>query len=198
MATPRQYFIERRLPGILGRGLKRREFIALFAGSAAVLLREARGQVPGRTYRLGILVQASRQAAHWIAFFDEMRRNRFIEGVNLSVFERFNAPAEGVDKLAAEVVDARPDVVLTAGALTKLVQRLTQAIPILTVSDDLLAEGVVASLSRPGGNITGISILAPELDGKRQEILLEAVPGVQRLAPPGRPRRDQNASAETA
>ncbi len=162
--------------------MRRREFIALFAGSAAETLGKAQGQVPGRTYRLGILVQASRKTAHWVAFFDEMRRNGFIEGVNLSVFDRFNAPAEGADKSAAEVVAARPDVVLTAGALTKLVQRLTQTIPILTVSDDLLAEGVVASLSRPGGNTTGISILAPELDGKRQEILLEAVPGVQRLA----------------
>jgi putative tryptophan/tyrosine transport system substrate-binding protein len=66
--------------------------------------------------------------------------------------------------------------------LTKIVQQETTDIPILTVSDDLLAEGAVASLAHPGGNTTGITILATELDGKRQEILLEAVPLARRLA----------------
>ena len=50
------------------------------------------------------------------------------------------------------------------------------------MSEDLVAEGLVASLARPGGNITGISLLSPELDGKRQDILIEAVPGARRIA----------------
>jgi putative ABC transport system substrate-binding protein len=71
---------------------------------------------------------------------------------------------------------------MTAGALTRVLQRASETIPILTVSDDLLAENAVASLSHPGGNTTGISILATELDGKRQEILLETIPDTRRLA----------------
>src|SRR5438105_1389562 len=99
--------------------MRRREFIGLLGSAAVATWAPSRAwtQEAGRTYRLGILVQASRKTAHWVAFFDEMRRNGFIEGVNLSVFDRFNAPPEGADKSAAEVVAARPDVVLTAGAL---------------------------------------------------------------------------------
>jgi hypothetical protein len=67
-------------------------------------------------------------------------------------------------------------------AFGAVIQQATQAIPILTVSDDLLAEQAVASLSHPGGNTTGIGILATEFDGKRQEILLEAIPFAHHLA----------------
>jgi putative ABC transport system substrate-binding protein len=70
---------------------------------------------------------------------------------------------------------------LTAGVFTKAVQQKTKLIPILTVSDDLLAERAVTSLAQPGGNTTGISIFATELDGKRQEFLLGAVPLARRL-----------------
>jgi putative ABC transport system substrate-binding protein len=94
----------------------------------------------------------------------------------------FNAPLDRADTMAVALVNARPDVIQTAGALTKAMQQATQTIPILTVSDDLLAEQAVASLSHPGGNTTGISILATELDGKRQEILLETVPFAHHLA----------------
>jgi len=128
------------------------------------------------------LVQAHRNAPHWIAFFEELRKNGFVEGVNLSIVDGFNTPLNRAEITATALVNARPDAIMTAGALTRVVQRATQTIPILTVSDDLLAEQAVASLAHPGGNTTGISILAPELDGKRQEILLEAIPLARRLA----------------
>ena len=164
--------------------MRRREFIRLLASGAAVQLvaGAASGQEAGRSYRLACLVQAHRNAPNWIAFFEELRKNGFVEGVNLSIVDGFNTPLNRAEITATALVNARPDAIMTAGALTRVVQRATQTIPILTVSDDLLAEQAVASLAHPGGNTTGISILAPELDGKRQEILLEAVPLARRLA----------------
>jgi putative ABC transport system substrate-binding protein len=164
--------------------MKRREFIALLGGAAALYARsQAWPQEAGRTYRFGVLANAPRNAAHWVAFFDELRSNGFVEGINLSVLDGFSAPPDRADTIAAMMVKARPDAVLTGGAtLTRVMQRATQTIPILAFSDDLVAEKAVASLSRPGGNITGMSILATELDGKRQEILLELVPAARRIA----------------
>jgi putative tryptophan/tyrosine transport system substrate-binding protein len=164
--------------------MRRREFITLLGGAAASVttVLKAWAQPAGRTYRLAVLVQAPQNAAHWIAFFDELRKQGFLEGVNLSIVDAFNTPLDRADSAATATVNARPDAIMTAGALTRVLQRATEAIPILTVSDDLLAEKVVSSLSHPGGNVTGISILATELDGKRQEILLETIPGVRRLA----------------
>jgi putative ABC transport system substrate-binding protein len=165
--------------------MRRREFITLLGGAAATMtaVLNAWAQPAGRTYRLGMLVQLSRNAAHWIAFFDELRKQGFLEGVNLSVVDAFSTPLERAGTTATVMVNARPDAMMTAGAaFTRVLQRATETIPILTVSDDLLAEKVVTSLSHPGGNVTGISILATELDGKRLEILLETVPGARRLA----------------
>jgi putative ABC transport system substrate-binding protein len=163
--------------------MRRREFIASLSGVVAMWpLSEACSQEHGRSYRLGILAQAPRNAAHWTAFFDELHKNGFTEGENLSLIDGFNTPPDRAERIAKMIIAQRPDVVLTAGVLTKVVQQETKVIPILTVSDDLIAEQVVASLAHPGANITGISILATELDGKRQEILLEAVPLTRRLA----------------
>jgi putative tryptophan/tyrosine transport system substrate-binding protein len=115
--------------------------------------------------------------------FDELRRDGFVEGVNLSTLGGFDTPLDRADAIAAAMVEARPDAVHTGGAaLTRVMQRATQIIPILAVSDDLVAEKAVASLAHPGGNTTGISILATELDGKRQEILLETMPSARRIA----------------
>src|SRR5258707_6232619 len=71
----------------------------------------------------------------------------------------------------------------TAGSVaTRAAQQVTKTIPIIAVADDMVGEGLVDSLVRPNGNTTGVSILALELDGKRQEILIEAVPGLRRMA----------------
>jgi putative ABC transport system substrate-binding protein len=164
--------------------MRRREFLWLLGGGAAARVTpEAWSQEAGRTYRLGALAQSPRSAAHWVAFFDELRKSGFIEGENLSVTGKFSAPLDRADTIAAELVRAGPDAIATGGAaLTRALQRATQTIPILSFSDNLVAEKAVASLGHPGGNITGISILASELDGKRQEILIEMLSGVHRIA----------------
>jgi putative tryptophan/tyrosine transport system substrate-binding protein len=183
--------------------MRRRQFFALMS-SAALVLRttpKAWPQEAGRTYRLGVLVQSRRSDAHWIAFFDEMAKLGFIQGRNLAIVDGFSAPMDRVEAVATVIVEARPDAIMTAGVLTGLVQRVSASIPILTVSDDLPAEHAVASLAHPGGNTTGISILATELDGKRQEILLEVAPQARRLAllaDPNTTRQQQLSALEDA
>jgi len=161
----------------------RREFITLIGGAAAGPF-AAMAQEPGRTYRLGCLLPFTRDVPVNVAFFDEVRRRGFIDGQNLTIDYRAFAPhVDLISQYAAELVKAQPDVIYAGGgAAIRAVQQATKAIPILAITDDMVGEGLVDSLARPNGNTTGISILATELDGKRQEILIEAVPGLRRMA----------------
>jgi putative tryptophan/tyrosine transport system substrate-binding protein len=164
--------------------VRRRDFITLVGGAAAGWPLAARAQEPGRTYRLAFLFPSPRQAPATIALFDELRRNGFSEGQNLEVIpDGFEADAEHPSKLAAALVKAAPDAIITGPAIPlRAFQSITHTIPLIGMTEDMIAEGLVASLAQPGGNITGISLLSPELDGKRQDILIEAVPGARRIA----------------
>src|ERR1700738_3447519 len=82
-----------------------------------------------------------------------------------------------------ELVKAAPDAIISGGdPATSALQKATRTIPIVVITEDVRAAGFAASLARPGGNITGISLMSPELDGKRQDILIEAVPSAGRIA----------------
>jgi putative ABC transport system substrate-binding protein len=157
--------------------MRRRDFTIGLALAAAI--RSARAQESNRTFRLGISAGAgtSRQQPSWLAFFDELGKAGFIEDKNLIVDWRLVAsrPDEIAASVAEQVQWAR-DALVTGPLVVAAVQAATRTIPILCVSDDMVANGLVPSLARPGGNLTGISILASELDGKRQEILMELVP----------------------
>jgi putative tryptophan/tyrosine transport system substrate-binding protein len=126
-----------------------------------------------------------------IAFFDEVRRQGFIEGQNLAVgYQAFAQHIERLPEWVSELVNARVDVIVTVGDLAiRTAQQTTKSIPILAVTDDMLGAGLVTSLARPNGDTTGVSILATELDGKRQELLIEAVPGVRHIAALADPNR---------
>jgi ABC transporter substrate binding protein len=108
----------------------------------------------------------------------------FIEGQNLVVDERgYGLHVEQLADHAAEIVKAQVDVILATGDLPiRAAQQATTTIPILGFTDDMLGSKFVSSLAKPGGNTTGVSILATELDGKRQDILIEAVPGLRHMA----------------
>ena len=163
--------------------MRRREFIMLLGG-AATWPRVARAQEPGRIYRLGFLIPSPRDRPPVIALFDELRLNGFIENQNVEVFPGgFEVRDEKLSEVAAALVKTAPDAIV-AGPERPLraLQAVTRTVPLIGMSEDLVAEGLVTSLARPGGNITGISLLSPELDGKRQDILIEAVPGVRRIA----------------
>ena len=164
--------------------MRRREFIALIGASVASPL-AAMAQEAGRTYRLGCLWAVPRgDDPAYKAFFDELRRRGFIEGQNLTVeYRPWALHFDLVSQYAAELVNARVDVIITGGEETlRAAQEATKTIPILALAEDLLGSGFVNSMARPNGNTTGVSILANVLDGKRQEILIEAVPGLRRMA----------------
>jgi len=151
------------------------------AGLLGVPASFAWAQQAGRTYRIGGITPVPRTAAHWVVLFDELKRDGFVEGINLTV-TGFEIAPDRLDAAAAEMVARGIDVILSGGlAPTRAVQRATATVPILTAVDDFVAQGFVQSLARPGGNITGVSVLGPELNGKRQEILLELVPDAVRL-----------------
>ena len=151
-------------------------------GASVALPFAALAQQPGRTYRLGFLVVAPRDG--YVAFFEELRRRGFIEGQNLTVeFRMYEKNFDEVSQYAAELVNARVDVILAAGDETvRVIQQATKTIPIVAIVGDMLGSGLVTSLARPDGNTMGVSILAGEADGKRQDILIEAVPGLRLMA----------------
>ena len=162
----------------------RRELLAALGGAAVLAPLAASAQEPGRVYRLGLLIPSSRDAPAVTAFFDELRHNGFVEGQNLTVIQGgFDVPNDRLAEQAAVLVKAAPDAIVAGPELPlRALQAVTRTIPLIGIVEDMIAARLVASLARPGGNITGISLLSPELDGKRQGILMEAVPGVRRMA----------------
>jgi putative ABC transport system substrate-binding protein len=163
--------------------MKRRTFITLLGGAAAWPF-AAHPQEAGRTYRLGFMVPLSPDAPGVVAFFDELRFAGFIEGQNLIVVPGgFDVRDERFAERAAALVKAAPDAIVSGPDLTtRALQQATRTIPLIAMTEDMVGAGLVKSLARPGGNTTGISLLSPELDGKRQEILMDAVPGARRMA----------------
>jgi putative ABC transport system substrate-binding protein len=165
--------------------VKRRDFIKLVGGAAAfwpALVSLA--QEPGRTYRLGALYPSPREAPQIVAMLEELRQLGFIESHNLMIDWHVYGPrVELLSEFAMELVKAKVDVILAGGdAAIRAAQGATATISILGFTDDMVRSGLVSSLAKPGGNTTGVSLLAAELNGKRQEILIEAVPGVRRMA----------------
>ena len=147
----------------------------------------AEAQQPPKFPRIGYLVSAfpSSTPARIEAFRQGLRELGYVEGKNIVIEYR---SAEGkFDRqpaLAAELVRLKVDVIVTTGTLvTRAVKEATVTIPIVMANDtDPVSNGFVASLARPGGNITGLATLAPELSGKRLELLKEIVPRLSRVA----------------
>jgi len=166
---------------LLPRAISRRS-ILFGAFVALVATRPGLAQEAGRTYHLGFVVQPPKQKLG--AMFDELRMQGFSEGDKLSVEPQgFSVPVERIEEIAGEIVKARPDVIYGGGsAVGRALKRATATIPLVVSADDMLREGLVSSLSHPGGNLTGISILATELDGKRLQLLTEMIPGANRIA----------------
>jgi putative ABC transport system substrate-binding protein len=166
--------------------MRRREFIAGMAGIAAAnaWCPPLSAQEPGRTYRIGFLIPAARESPAVNGFFDELRLHGFIEGQNLTVvFSGFNVSNEQIAEGVAAVIPANPDVIVAGPEFyVRALHAATRTIPLVSMSEDLVGAGLAASLARPGGNVTGISLLSPELDGKRQGLLIEAVPQTRKMA----------------
>src|SRR5262245_415701 len=165
--------------------MRRREFITLLGGAAAWPL-AARAQQP-RLPTVGFVGAGTPSTySQWVAaFVQRLRELAWIDGRNLAIEYRW---AEGRNEryaeAAAELVRLKVDVIVTAATpATLAAKQATSAIPIVFVAaGDPVGSGLVASLARPGGNVTGLSVQAPDLVGKRLELLREVVPGLHRLA----------------
>jgi len=146
----------------------------------------ADAQPAGRTVTIGYLGNSSPSLESNLveAFREGLRQLGYVEGRNLIIkYEWAEGQQERFAVLAAELVRMKPDVILTAGTPgTLAAKQATQSIPIVAVAGDLVAAGLVSSLAKPGGNVTGLSVLTPELEGKRLELLKEAVPKLSRVA----------------
>src|SRR5262245_49835725 len=147
----------------------------------------SQAQQPKKTPRIGYLVGSSpsADAARYEAFRQSLRELGYVEGKNI-VIESRNAEGKSdrLPALVAELVRLKVDVIVTGGSTTtRAAKEATTTIPIVFTQDgDPIASGFVASLARPGGNITGLSTLSPELNGKRLELLKEIVPKLSRVA----------------
>jgi putative ABC transport system substrate-binding protein len=142
---------------------------------------------PAKVPRIGFLWTSSPLLGS--SFLDAFRQGLstfgYVEGQNIALEHRYaEGRLERLPHLAAELVQLQADVIVTQGTpAAQAAKHATSSIPIITTTGgDPIGSGLVASLARPGGNITGLSSLAPELSGKRLELLKEAVPGISRVA----------------
>jgi putative ABC transport system substrate-binding protein len=141
-------------------------------------------QPPGKVYRIGYLATIPPPAHLWEALLDGLRERGYSEGRNLVFERRFSeGKAERFSEFAAEMVQLRVDLVIAITTPVALaVKHATTTIPIvMTTAIDPVGAGLVASLARPGGNVTGNAILYAELSTKRLEFLKEVVPGLSRV-----------------
>jgi putative ABC transport system substrate-binding protein len=167
--------------------MKRREFITLLGGAAAAWPLAARAQQPPKLPTIGVLGanSASQQNQWTAAFLQRLRELGWIEGRTFASEVRWaEGNNERAAEIAAELVRLRVDVIVTSGTpIVLAAKQATAIVPIVfATAADPVGAGLVASLARPGGNVTGLSIQSTDLAGKRLELLREVVPGLHRLA----------------
>jgi putative tryptophan/tyrosine transport system substrate-binding protein len=167
--------------------MKRREFITLLGGAAAWPL-AGRAQQPAKARRIAIVhpfyplsEMTATGPSQWRAFFDELTRAGYIEGQNL-VVERYSAEGRVLADLARDVVRSNPDLIFAiTGRMVLAFVAATKTIPIVAAMNDPVVAGIVSSLARPGGNVTGVTFDAGGLWDKRLEILREATPNLSKV-----------------
>src|SRR5882672_7222720 len=157
--------------------MQRREFITLFGGTVATWPLAARAQQPAKMKRIALVSSAGNVSAmsvsgrpNYRVFFEELSRLGYVEGQNL-VVERYSGEGrpERYAELARDVVNTHPDLILAVGGRLSLDFKMaTTTVPIVSIINDPIALGLVASIARPGGNITGVAVAAGlEIIGKR-------------------------------
>jgi putative ABC transport system substrate-binding protein len=166
--------------------MKRQITVITLCAMLFALCHAAQAQQPA-VPRIGILIPTSGSflSARVEAFRQRLREHGYVEGKNIFIEYRYSeGKPERVPDLAAELVRLKVDVIVTVGpGLTLAAKKASGTIPIVFASaNDPVGTGLVSSLARPGGNITGLSLMVPDLDGKRLELLKEAFPKVARVA----------------
>jgi putative ABC transport system substrate-binding protein len=170
----------------MSKYLKRVTLLAIFV-SLTVYLTRAEAQQPGKLPRIGFLstLSFSAMADRIETFRQGLRELGYVEGKNIVIEWRYaDDRPDRVSELAAELVRLKVDIIVTGGnSATQAAKKATNSIPIvMTRASDPITSGFVVSLARPGGIITGLSTLSPEINGKRLELLRETVPKLSRVA----------------
>jgi putative ABC transport system substrate-binding protein len=164
--------------------MRRREFITLLGGAAAAWPLAARAQQPGKTSRIGWLQPVPIPDTWLRGFRQGLQEFNYVEGTNLIVEYRWgDGNFDQLPAMAAELIQLKVDVIISGNTAALLaLQKATRTIPIVMLAaGDPVATGLAANLARPGGNITGLSLIAPEVSGKRLELLKELIPKLARV-----------------
>ena len=165
--------------------MRRREFI-IFGSAAVAWTLPAGAQQPAKIPAIGFLGPTAPEAwTPWTkAFVDRLAELGWIDGSTVKIVYRWgNGRTDRFGELAAELLALKVDLILTAGSATRQTMKETSQIPIVfALASEPVATGMVASLSHPGGNVTGLSLEAPDLGGKRLGLLREVAPAARRLA----------------
>jgi putative ABC transport system substrate-binding protein len=165
------------------QAMNRRAFIAVIAGSVLASARSVAAQPKGRVYRVGFLFPGS-PGLGIAAFEPAIRSLGWVPGQNLILEQRYaHGDLSRLPALAAELVGLKVDVILVSSLAIPAARAATRTIPTIMAFavDDPVEEGWAASLARPGGNLTGVTLHAPELAGKRLELLKGVLPGMRRV-----------------
>ena len=166
--------------------MRRRDFIKVVAGSVAAWPVAARAQQPAKLPTIGLLGPSTLSTyGPWVAaFLQRLRELGWVEGRNIAIEYRWaEGRPERFAEIATEFVNSNVDVIVTGGNAVSAVRQATSTIPIVfALAVDPVGSGFVNSLSRPGGNVTGLSLQGPDLAAKRLELLREVAPGRRRLA----------------
>ena len=166
--------------------IARRKFVAALGSAAFAWPLAARAQQGDNVTKIGVLWPGASPPAspRMESFRKGLSQFGYVEGRNVAIELRYaRGGPQQLPDLAAELVRLKVDVITTFGDLApRIVQQATGTIPIIAIGDDILGSGLIGSLSRPGGNTTGFTILSPELSAKRLELLQWMVPGMSRVA----------------
>ena len=169
---------------------RRKLFVALGAGALAWATHTRAQPKAAKVFRIGLLHPNAQSAAgrsqrNTEALREGLRDFGYVEGKNLVIESRWaDGKYERLNELAAELVRLKVDIIVTTGTPgTQAAKQATTTIPIvMTAVGDAVAAGLVTSLARPGGNVTGLAIFSPEIHAKRLELLREAIPRIRRVA----------------
>jgi len=165
--------------------VRRIGFVVIFMLGLLLLSPAVEGQPAPKIHWLGLLLTGAPPDANFEAFREGLRDLGYVEGQNITIESRWaGGQSDRWSELVAALLDAKVDVIVTQATPAALtVKRLTTAVPVvMAYAADPVGSGLVANLARPGGNVTGLTTLAPTLSAKRLEILKEAFPGTSRVA----------------
>jgi putative tryptophan/tyrosine transport system substrate-binding protein len=165
--------------------MRRRRFITLFGVASALWPLGARAQQDEKIYKIGFLTAGSPEPGPTPVVREAYRELGYVVGKNVTFESRYaEDKLDQLPKFAAELVNLRVDVITAAGTLAPLAaKQATSTIPIVMMAaGDPVGSGLVASLAHPGGNVTGTSVMAPDLAGKRLQLLKDLLPELSRVA----------------